>query len=290
MNLPKLILILSFIVSCGYEKHDKVTGLANGALAADGNDESTYALILEKGYNYETPDRSGAHSDESYRHIRQSYDEFLKRYVFDFILHIQNDDDRGKANIKDRQRNEIKTDAKSPAEMVAQRGETLQMSWKFCLPEGMKTTTKFSHVHQLKGIDNAAGDADVGMPLVTFTARSMSNGTQQFQVIHTAPSSQGSENTIVYKCPLDAFLGRWVEVVETVTFDEKGTYALTIRSMEDGQELVHVPPTKMWLWRDGAAGMRPKWGLYRHFGENRSNAGMLRDECLKFTDFFITKL
>lgn len=225
MNLPKLILILSFIVSCGYEKHDKVTDLANGALAADGNDESTYALILQKGYNYETPDRSGAHSDEPYRHIRQSYDEFLKRYVFDFILHIQNDDDRGKANIKDRQRNEIKTDAKSPAEMVAQRGETLQMSWKFCLPEGMKTTTKFSHVHQLKGIDNAAGDADVGMPLVTFTARSMSNGTQQFQVIHTAPSSQGSENTIVYKCPLDAFLGRWVEVVETVTFDEKGTCA-----------------------------------------------------------------
>ena len=40
MNLPKLILILSFIVSCGYEKHDKVTDLANGALAADGNDES----------------------------------------------------------------------------------------------------------------------------------------------------------------------------------------------------------------------------------------------------------
>ena len=253
MNIPKLILLLSFmIVSCGSDfvipppvpgpdggssgEQGGVTEeeppvvlpvLPEEALVADGNDALTYALILQKGYNYETPDNSGNHASAPYRHIRQSYDEFLKRYVFDFILHIENDDDRGKTDIKDRQRNEIKTDSKSPAEMVAQKGETLRMSWKFCLPAGMKTTTKFSHIHQLKGIDNKEGNADVGMPLITFTARSMSNGTQQFQVIHTSPSSQKSENTTIYKCSLDDFLGRWVEVVETVTFDEDGTYELS---------------------------------------------------------------
>lgn len=316
MNISKLILLLSFMIaSCGSDfviplpvqrpegdsavkpgdgiEDDKpviMPELPAEALVADGKDESTYDLILRKGYNYETPDNSGAHSSAPYRHIRQSYDEFLKRYVFDFFLHIQNDDDRGKTNIRDRQRNEIKTDSKSPADMVAQKGETLRMSWKFCLPTGMKTTTKFSHIHQLKGIDNKDGNADVGMPLITFTARSMSNGTQQFQVIYTAPASQNSENTTIYKCSLDEFLGRWVEVVETVTFDENGSYELVVRRMDDGKELVRISPVRLWLWRDGTTGMRPKWGLYRNFGENRSNAHLLRDECLRFTDFYIQKL
>ena len=267
-----------------------VPSVPDAALVADGIDENTYSLILAKGYNYETPDASGNHASSPYRHIRQSYDSFLKRYVFDFILHIENDDDRGKANITDRQRNEIKTDAKSPASMVAQRGETLKMSWKFFLPAGMKTTTKFSHIHQLKGIDNKEENADVGMPLITFTARSMSNGTQQFQVIHTAPSSQQSKNTTIFKCPLDEFLGQWVEVEETVTFAESGTYQLIIRRMSDNKELVKISPMSLWMWRDGTTGLRPKWGLYRNFGENRSNAHLLRDEILRFADFYIEKL
>ena len=157
--------------------------LVEGMLRADGNDEGTYSLILERGYNYETPDESGDHKNAPFRHIHQRYDNVLKKNVFDFYIHIQNDDDRGKTDITDRQRNEIKTDAKSPASMVAQEGETLRISWKFRLPEGFKTTTKFCHIHQLKGIDNSEGTADVGMPLITFTCRTLSNGKQQFQVI-----------------------------------------------------------------------------------------------------------
>lgn len=315
MNILKFLLLLSLMIaSCGSDfvipspvpKPDEETNDPSGdktddttvvmpslpaaALVADGMDENTYSLILEKGYNYETPDASGNHASSPYRHIRQSYDSFLKRYVFDFILHIENDDDRGKINITDRQRNEIKTDSKSPAEMVAQRGETLKLTWKFCLPAGMQTTTKFSHIHQLKGIDNKEGNADVGMPLITFTARSMSNGTQQFQVIHTAPSSQNSKNTTIFKCSLDDFLGQWVEVEEIVRFDESGTYQLVIRRMSDNKELVKISPMSLWLWRDGTTGLRPKWGLYRSFGENRSNAYLLRDEILRFTDFYIEKL
>lgn len=289
MNVHKLFLMLSFmIVSCGNDLAPQ--SFPEQTLVADGNDEATYSLILNKGYNYETPDNSGAHSSAPYRHIRQSFDESLGKYVFDFILHIENDDDRGKANIKDRQRNEIKTDAKSPDNMVAQKGETLVMKWKFMLPEGMQTTTKFSHVHQLKGIDNSVGNADVSSPLITFTARSLSSGGQQFQIIHTSPSSQGSKNTTIFKCDLAKFLGRWVEVVETVTFDDKGTYEVEIRCVDDGTPLVRLAPHTLSLWREGSTGMRPKWGLYRHFGTDRSNAHLLRDECLKFADFSVQKV
>ncbi len=83
--------------------------------------------------------------------------------------------------------------------MVAQQGETLVMRWKFRLPDGMHTTSKFCHVHQLKGIDNSEGTADVSLPLITFTLRTLSNGARQFQVIHVPPTEQGPETCILRK-------------------------------------------------------------------------------------------
>ncbi|MCQ2135364.1 MAG: hypothetical protein MJY67_00460 [Bacteroidales bacterium] len=258
-------------------------------LVADGNDSGTYDLIHACGYEYETPDNSGAHSSAPVRHITQSYDSSLGKYVFNFILHIQNDDDRGLANVKDRQRNEIKTDAKSPATMVAQKGETLRMKWKFRLPEGMKTTSNFAHVHQLKGIDNAAGTADVSQPLVTYTARSK-NGGQVLQVIYVYPSEANKSNEYLAECNLADFLGQWVEVCETVTFDTPGSYSTVITRISDQKVLVKIDGVKKDLWRTGTTGLRPKWGLYRYFGDSRSLASSLRDETLNFADFSIEKL
>ena len=264
--------------------------LKEGMLYADGNDAGTYDLILARGYNYETPDASGEHASAPFRHIRQREDGKLGRPVFDFYIHIQNDDDRGKPEITDRQRNEIKTDGKSPASMVAQEGETLRMSWKFRLPEGMKTTTKFCHIHQLKGIDNSEGTADVGMPLITFTCRTLSTGKQQFQVIHVGRTADNTGSVYLGKADLADFLGEWVTVSETVTFAKDGHYQLAIYRMSDGKQLLKLDSSHIDLWRDGTTGLRPKWGIYRSFGEGRSLAAQLRDEVLNFADFYIEKL
>lgn len=260
-------------------------------LAADGNDEGTYALILSRGYNYETPDNSGAHASEPFRHIRQSYDSFLKKYVFDFYLHIDNDDDRGKADVTDRQRNEIKTDGHSPDSLVAQYGETLKMTWKFRLPEGMQTTNKFAHIHQLKGLDNKAGNADVALPAITFTCRTLSNGKQQFQVLYTASKVESDgKSTYLARTDLSEFLGEWVSVTETVNFADNGRYSVVVTRIRDGKQLAKVDGAELDMWRTGCTGMRPKWGLYRNFGEGRSMASQLRDEVLKFADFDVRKL
>ncbi len=260
-------------------------------LAADGNDSDTYALILSKGYNYETPDNSGAHSEAPFRHIRQSFDKALGKYVFDFYLHIENDDDRGKADVTDRQRNEIKTDAHSPDSLVAQYGESLRMTWKFRLPEGMQTTNKFAHIHQLKGIDNKEGNADVALPAITFTCRTLSNGKQQFQVLYTASKVESDgKSTYLARADLSGFLGEWVSVTETVNFADNGRYSVIVTRIRDGKQLAKVDGAELDLWRTGCTGMRPKWGLYRNFGEGRSLASQLRDEVLKFADFDIRKL
>ena len=136
----------------------------DGSLIADGNSAKTYDLIKRSGYDHEAPDSSREHKTEHFQHIQQVHD------------------DRGLPNITDRQRNEIKTDNKSPQSLVGQQGETMVFRWKFCLPAGFRTTTKFSHLHQLKGIDNASGTADVSSPLITLTAYSNSKSGQQLRV------------------------------------------------------------------------------------------------------------
>ncbi len=263
--------------------------LREGDLRADGDTERTYDLIVGSGYNYETPDTSNDHSAAPFQHIRQSWDEELQRHVFDFYIHIDIDDDRGKPNITDRQRNEIKTDGRSPASMVGQQGERMLFRWKFRLPEGMKTTQQFCHVHQIKGIDNAAGTADVSMPLITFTAHTLSNGKRQLQVIYVPPTGAGGGNRYLARADLDDFLGEWVEAEERIECAEEGSYRLSIRRLRDGRELLAVPSTPLAMWRDGTTGMRPKWGIYRSFGKQGALKPDLRDEILKFADFEVKK-
>ncbi|MDE6507628.1 MAG: hypothetical protein K2L04_04100 [Alistipes sp.] len=260
-----------------------------GELRADGDTERTYALITACGYNYETPDASNDHAAEPFQHIRQSWDETLQRYVFDFYIHIDIDDDRGKPNITDRQRNEIKTDGHSPASMVGQEGDTMVFRWKFRLPEGMLTTQQFCHVHQIKGIDNAAGTADVSMPVITFTARTLSNGKRQLQVIYVPPTSEGGGNRYLARADLEEFLGRWVEAEECIECGAEGSYRLSVRRLSDGRELLSVPRTALAMWRDGTTGMRPKWGIYRSFGKAGALKPDLRDEVLRFADFEVGK-
>ncbi len=261
-----------------------------GTLIADGNDEGTYALISAQGYNQEAPDNSKEHSSVPFRHIRQSFDEKLKRWVFDFYIHVENDDDRGNPQKTDRQRNEIKTDSHSPASMVAQEGETLEMRWKFRLPAGMQTTGKFCHVHQLKGIDNREGTADVSLPLITFTPRTLSGGRQQLQVIYVPPVEEGSSNIYLAKVDLTDFLGEWVAVTERVRFAREGSYSVTITRISDGRQLLKIDNEKRNLWRTGTTGLRPKWGIYRSIGDNGSLKDELRDEIVRFADFEIEKI
>lgn len=261
-----------------------------GELRADGNSAGTYDLITRCGYNYEAPDLSGAHAQAPFQHVQQSYSEELGEYVFDFYIHVENDDDRGKPDVTDRQRNEIKTDAKSPESMVAQQGEEMVFRWKFRLPEGMQTTKNFCHVHQIKGIDNAQATADVDYPLITFTARTLSNGSQQLQVIYVGPSDEQTGNVYLAKVPLSDFLGEWVEAEERVVCDVDGSYQLLVKRVSDGKTLISVSRQTRNMWREGSTGIRPKWGIYRSIGSNGSLKPELRDEVLHFADFSVEKV
>lgn len=260
----------------------------DGRLIADGNSDATYRLIRASGYNHEAPDSSRNHASKHFQHITQTMDKELGKPVFVFHIHANIDDDRGKAGITDRQRNEIKTDGKSPLNMVGQEGETITMRWKFKLPKGFITTKKFSHIHQLKGIDNKQGTAAVGAPLITLTC--YSKGNKGMQVLRLRYDNRNANGSVTLaETDLAPLLGQWVEVEETAAFGEKGRYSVIIRKVKGGEELFNYSNANLDMWRTGCTGIRPKWGIYRYLGNNREWASQLRDEQLLFADFSIEK-
>ena len=98
--------------------------MAQTTLKAIGSD-TTYELInsvLAPGHDVvEVPDCK--HTAFG-RHIEEVYDNELETYVFKFLAHVDEDDDRCK--VFDRQRTEIKSYDKSPDNLKAVLGETIK--------------------------------------------------------------------------------------------------------------------------------------------------------------------
>lgn len=253
-------------------------------------DADAYKLLESAGYGIETPDN--AHQPHNL-HITTVYDEKLKRYVFAFTIHALIDDDRGIAAVTDRQRVEIKTYQKSPSNMTAKEGDTLVIRYKMKLPLGFKTTNKFCHLHQLKGMDNKEHTADVKHPLITLTACSLKNGGQKLQLRYFDRKIR--KMSVMAAVNLDEILGEWVEITEKITFgknlvkDNNGAYNIRIIRLKDNGEILSFSSDKLDLWQTDSVGLRPKWGIYRSLGENRSLAKYLRDEEVRFADFEVLK-
>lgn len=271
----------------------KETAPAVKASAASGitttSKASANAELERMGLHTESPDSSRQHADNHVAHIVKTFDNDLNKDVYSFLIHVDIDDDRGKANITDRQRNEIKTDNKSPENMWAKEGETMTYRWKMKLPEGMKTTKRFTHVHQLKGIDNKQKTADVGKPLMSLTCYSTNKGGQELRVRYY-DRRKGDDAETLAKVDLDQLKGRWVEIEETAKFAPNGTYSLVIKDVKTGKVLLEYKNDDLDMWRTDAAGLRPKWGIYRYLGKDRADQNLLRDEELRFADFEVIKL
>lgn len=264
--------------------------LAQVILNADGPG-NTYELInavLAPGYDaVETPDcnhgsfNNGASTNPS-KHIDEIYDADLKTNVFRFHIHVTPDNDRCTSKT-DRQRNEIKTYDQSPDNLKGVEGETVVYKWKFKLPLGFKSTTSFTHIHQLKSVN----DEHESIPMYTFTVNSSSGG--RFNVRYAEFRSQAT----VASAPISAFLGNWVEVTESITYSNPGSYTLVINKVSDGSNILTYSNTNN-NWRGvvpagGSADaiyIRPKWGIYRSL----NNATNLRDEEVLFANFSIEEL
>ncbi|MDB4108510.1 T9SS type A sorting domain-containing protein [Flavobacteriaceae bacterium] len=243
-------------------------------LTADGQG-NTYDLIksvLAPGYNpIEVPDCN--HSDFG-NHIDEVFDSTLNTNVFRFYIHSTPDNDRC---IKfDRQRNEIKTYDKSPSDLKGTQGEIVVYKWGFKLENGFQSSPNFTHIHQLKSV----GGALESMPMYTLTTRKGSPDKIQIRYAET------DAQVTLYETELSPFIGTWLEVIETITYDTKGTYSIEIKSASDDSVLLNYFNNDIINWRNGASFVRPKWGIYRSL----INAQDLRDEVVSFSYFSIEEI
>lgn len=202
------------------------------------------------------------------RHIAEVWDADLKKYVFEFYIHVTPDNDRC-INF-DRQRVEIKTYDQSPDSLKGVTGEIITYKWKFRLPIGFQPSSNFTHLHQIKAVDGAADE-----PIFTFTAR---KGTpNKLEVIH-------DNSTRLAVLDLSLFIGNWVEVSETIKVDSlHGTYSVIIKKVSDGSTILSYSNTNLMTIRYNNSFIRPKWGIYRSL----LNAQDLRDEAVRFAGFSI---
>lgn len=265
----KQIFILCLILSA-------LSPNAQTILEADGKGK-TYELInnvLAPNYDViETPDC--AHKDFG-NHITETWDADLKKYVFVFHAHVEEDNDRCKKF--DRERTEIKTYKPSPDNLIATLGETVVYKWKFKLDKHFQASNKFTHIHQIK----AVGGTEDAMPSITFTLRKLK--VDAFQIRY---ASNMEQNDLI-DVPLEDFRGVWVEVYERITYGEigKGKYEVILTRADNGKVLLNYSNDSIRMWKTDAQFLRPKWGIYRSL----QNASDLRDEQVKFADFYIKEL
>ena len=247
---------------------------AQVVLNADGpgNTYEDINAVLSLGHDVvEVPDC--AHSSFG-RHIDEVFDKELNAYVFRFIAHKAQDNDRCKKF--DRQRIEIKTYGKSPENTKGTKGETVEYKWKFKLPSNFAVSKNFTHLHQIKSV----GSEYSSKPIISFTAR---KGTPDKLELRHAPTDE--QNTLK-SVELDLLKGHWVEVTEVIHYSNKGSYALEIKKVSNGAKVFEYSNENIDMWQDGSNFMRPKWGIYRSLKRQED----LKDEMVLFNNFSIDEI
>ena len=266
--MKKILYSFIFYVSFVSQVNAQVTLSSNGP----GNTYEDINAVLAPGNNViEVPDC--VHTAFG-RHIDEVFDNELNTNVFRFIAHRTPDNDR--CQNFDRQRIEIKTYSPSPDNLKAVIGETVEYKWKFKLPSSFQVSPNFTHLHQIKSV----GGPLASIPMITLTARK--GNPDRIELRYTPTNDQNTIQT----ADLSLFKGHWVEVNETITYGDNGSYSIVIKRISNGATLLNYNNASLDMWQDGADFARPKWGIYRSL----NTISDLQDEEVLFNDFSIEEI
>jgi hypothetical protein len=253
-------------------------------LKADGPGD-TYELIdsvLAPGkIAVEVPDNMDLGNHSSFgRHISEVWDTELQENVFEFQAHIDcvnpdktiTTDNEPVSNAAEKQRIEIKSYGPSPDNLKGTLDETITYQWKFKLPTGFQPSSAFTHLHQIKAV---GGNQD--LPIFTLSAKKAK--INQLNVVH-------NNIDIIANMNLSELEGVWVEITETIKVGANGCYAIRIKRIKDGKELLSYSNPNLETIRPDNEFIRPKWGIYRSLKKVED----LREEKVLFADFSITEV
>ena len=263
------------------EDEEQFDSLSLRTLSADGEGQvDTYDLIKNfAGPNpIEAPDLYEINHPGS-PHIFEATDQDVGDH-FVFVIHRDDDRDRDRLDVTDRQRNEIKTYDKSDDAVKAYEDEIMIYRWKFKIESGISLTTRFSHFFQLKAVGG-----DDSMPILTLTGN-IQSGDDGFEVRHSPLSS----TTDLARTDRDKVEGRWLTAYVRATFSEEGDLRMIIVDETAKEVVFDIAKQGLDMWRGTEADhfVRPKWGIYRSLAEKENLR--IDEEVVRFTDFQIEKV
>ena len=233
------------------------TELTTRTLDADGDQTGLSAYDLIRAFGgpnpIEAPDLYTV-NHPGIEHIYEAFDVDIGNH-FVFTIHRDDDIDRDRVDITDRQRNEIKTYNSSEEAVKGFENETFVYTWKFRINDEMEVSTRFSHFFQLKAVGG-----DDSQPILTISGAERS-GDDGIEVRYSPLQS----TTILQRQDWSRVTGEWLEVYCRATFAESADLRLIATRMRDGEVIFDIDESGLDLWRgeDPAHFVRPKWGIYR---------------------------
>ena len=240
---------------------------------------TAYELIRELGgsKNIESPDLYASNHPGT-PHIYEALDADIGNH-FVFAIHRDDDRDRDRTEITDRQRNEIKTYDKSEDAVLGYENETMFFTWKFRINDSMEVSKNFTHFFQLK----AVGGPD-SQPILTITGNE-SSSEDGMEIRHSSLTDFSRLGRISW----NEVAGEWLEVYCRATFADNGQLRLIVARMSDGEILFDIDQSDIDLWRGESSDhfVRPKWGIYRSLRD----VDNLRadEEKVRFANFVVSK-
>ncbi|RPD93014.1 T9SS C-terminal target domain-containing protein [Aureibaculum marinum] len=205
-------------------------------------------------------------------HYNEIMDDELNRTVSQFQLHKTSDKEACE-NFGTRF-NEFESIEDAPKNLLGVQGETITYSWKFKLTNDF-TVRKFNmDLHQLKAI----GGSEADVPLFTLTT--IRKG--RFEYLELRYAEMDSQTT-VESIDITNLKGQWLEVVETITYNEIGAYDITIKTVNGDKVLLDYNDDAIRTWKTDADFIRPKWGIFKETAETETEI----EKRVLFTDFNI---
>ncbi len=227
-------------------------------------------------------------------HIIEGTDDVVGPH-FIFLAHRDEDKDRDKDNITDRQRNEIKAYDKSERGLKGYENETMQYRWKFKIDKGFEFSKSFTHFFQLKAKNlsksPSSKDSD-SFPVITFTAVDKGDGSNEFQLRHSpslTPEGKRLKSEKLVRKDMALFEGKWVEFFVQTTYQDQGQLIVQAIDVETGELLIDFKKNGIDMWRGESREdfVRPKWGIYRSLKDQSSLR--VDEERAYFADFSVSK-
>ncbi|QCX39227.1 T9SS type A sorting domain-containing protein [Aureibaculum algae] len=185
-------------------------------------------------------------------HYNEIHDDELNIKVGQFQIH-KSDDTEACENFGTKF-NEFETVSDAPKNLLGEAGETITYSWKFKFDDHFVVRNNNMDIHQLKAI----GGSEAEVPLFTLTT----SRKGRFESLELRYSEMDTQ-VILKSIDITNLKGQWIEVSETITYNEIGAYDISIKTLNDEKTVLEYNDDAIRTWKTDAEFIRPKWGIFK---------------------------